>query len=54
MNQNFLLTYFNDGKPCYDWFESEEELKSYADEIIKQGCKINEAIEILNVREIEI
>ena len=65
MINNFLLTYdcwvtqptgsgFIDSK--YSWFESEEELRDFVDEMKKRNShfKVNEAIEILNDRQITL
>ena len=37
----------------YLWTESEEELREVVEEVISYGCKIQDAIEIGSVREID-
>lgn len=54
MDNNYLLTYFDNNKHCCEWFENENELRLGAEEIKNQGCRINEAFKILDAEEIEL
>ena len=57
MDNNFLLTYAIDGDVSYDWFQDEEELEIFVEEMrIKHidKFKIFEAIEIIECRNIEL
>lgn len=54
MDNKYLLTYNDKMHFEYGWFETEEELKEFAESLERQGYEINEAFEITIAREIEV
>ena len=54
MNKKYLLTYKDKMHVDYGWFETEEELKEFAEGLEDRGYEINEAFEIKEAREIEL